>query len=316
LAEKIRHISLPERVIPLVMLLSVMLASPKVLSQQNTQFTQYISNELLVNPAYAGAEEALSISLLSKAQWAGVDGAPNTQSLTAHSLIKSNKVGLGFTIVNDKIGIHSRINASSSFAYRLELKQNTFLSFGLLAGISQEKSDFGSLSGQVQNPNDPKLNSTSLSQTNLEVGSGVYLITPRLNMGISMPNMLYKNEPSDSISSSLLNNNIFFIFRYSIPITNNFVLKPGLLMRYTNGLPLYMDINIATVVNNVLLVGISYRYKESINPIIQAKITPQFKIGYAFDYPIANESSFGSNSHEFMVSYLFSFSKHKVAELR
>ena len=293
-----------------------MMAGQPVLGQQNAQFTQYISNELLINPAYAGAEEALSISLLHRAQWAGVDGAPTTQALTAHSLFKSNKIGLGLAVVNDKIGIHHSITASSSFAYRIQLKQETFLSFGLQFGVNQVKSDFNSLAGQIQNPNDPALNKGNLSETSFEFGSGIYLITPRLNMGISMPNMLYKNIEADSIEDGLLNNNVYFLFRYGISLSNNLILQTGFLVKYSMYMPLSMDINLATIVNNVLLIGISYRIQESINPIIQAKITPQFKIGYAFDNPLSVVNSYGSNSHEFMVSYLFSFSKHKVSKLR
>ena len=287
-----------------------------VLGQQNTQFTQYIVNELIINPAYAGAEQALSISLLNRSQWSGVDGAPTTQALTAHSLIKEQKIGLGLVMMNDKIGVHNSFNTAASFSYRIELNNKAYLSFGLQAGIIQNKSDYNSLAGQVQNTNDPKLNSGNLSETNFEFGSGVYFITPRLNLGISMPNMLYKTAPSDSISYSLFNNNLYFLVRYRIPVSTNIMLQPGLIVRYANGLPIYTDINLSAIINKVLLVGVSYRIKESVNPILQAKITPQFKIGYSFDYPLANENSFGSNSHEFMISYLFSFSKNKVAELR
>lgn len=310
-----KHIANSNKMLYIAVLLLVMI-SQQVFSQQSAQFTQYISNELLINPAYAGAEEALSVSLLHRAQWSEVEGAPTTQSLTAHSLFKSSKVGLGLAVVNDKIGIHNILTASTSFAYRIQLKEETYLSFGLRFGLNQKKSDYNSLSGQIQNPNDPKLNGSNLSETDFEFGSGIYLVTPKLNMGISMPNMLYKPLESDSIDNSFLNNNIYFLFRYGISMSNNLILQPGFLIKYTYGLPMSMDINLATVVNNVLLIGISYRIQESINPIIQAKITPQFKIGYAFDYPLSAVNSYGSNSHEFMISYLFSFSKHKVSKLR
>lgn len=294
----------------------IVLISQQVFSQQRAQFTQYISNELLINPAYAGAEEALSVSLLHRTQWAAIEGAPTTQAFTGHSLVGSNKFGLGITVISDKIGIHKILTASSSFAYRIQLKKDAFLSFGLQFGVNQKKSDFSSLTGQIQNPNDPKINSSNLSETSFEFGSGIYLITPRLNIGISMPNMLNENSTIDSLGYKLLDNNLYFLTRYSIPITNNFSIQPGFLVKYINGLPLSLDLNLAAVINNVLLVGLSYRWEESINPIVQAKITPQFKIGYAFDYPLTEANSYGSNSHEFMLSYLFSFSQHKVSRLR
>ena len=306
----------PNKILLLLAVTLVILINHQGFSQQRAQFTQYISNELLINPAYAGAEEALSVSLFHRTQWAGIDGAPTTQSLAGHSLVKSNKLGLGITIVNDKIGIHKSFTASSSLAYRIQLKQDAFLSLGLQFGVNQKQSDFGSLSGQIQNPNDPKLNSSNISEINFEFGSGIYLITPRLNLGISMPNMLYENEAVDSPGYDLFDNTLYFLARYSIPITNNFKLQPGLLGRYVKNSPLSLDLNLAGVINDVLLVGVSYRLQESISPIIQAKLTPQFKIGYAYDYPLAGANSYGSNSHEFMLSYLFSFSQHKVSRLR
>lgn len=310
------HIVNSKKNLQLFTIALVVLISQEVFSQQRAQFTQYISNELLINPAYAGAEEALSVSLLHRTQWAAIEGAPTTQAFVGHSLVGSNKIGLGVTVVNDKIGIHKILTASSSFAYRIQLNEDAFLSFGLQFGVNQKKSDYSSLSGQIQNPNDPKINSSNLSETSFEFGSGIYLITPRLNIGISMPNMLHENTTIDSLGYNLLDNNLYFLTRYSIPVTKNFTIQPGFLIKYINGSPLSMDINIATVINNVLLVGLSYRWEESINPIIQAKITPQFKIGYAYDYPLAGASSYGSNSHEFMLSYLFSFSQHKVSRLR
>ena len=310
------HIVISKKILQVFTIALIILISQEVFSQQRAQFTQYISNELLINPAYAGAEEALSISLLHRTQWSAIEGAPTTQAFSGHSLVGSNKLGLGITVINDQIGIHKILTASSSFAYRIQLKQDAYLSFGLQFGVNQKKSDFSSLSGQIQNPNDPKINSSNLSETSFEFGSGIYLITPQLNIGISMPNMLNENTSIDSLGYNLLDNNLYFLTRYSIPISKNFTVQPGFLIRYLNDTPLSVDINLASVINNVLLIGISYRWEESINPIVQAKITPQFKIGYAYDYPLAESNSYGSNSHEFMLSYLFSFSQHKVSRLR
>ena len=305
-----------KKMLSILAALLLLFASQQVFSQQRAQFTQYISNELLINPAYAGAEEALSISLFHRMQWSDIEGSPTTQAFSGHSLMGSNKLGLGLIVINDKIGIHNIITASSSFAYRIQLNKDAFLSFGLQFGVNQKRSDFSSLSGQIQNPNDPKINSSNISEVNFEFGSGIYLITPRLNIGISMPNMLNENTTMDSLGYNLLDNNLYFLTRYSIPISHNFSIQPGFLVKYINDSPLSVDLNLATVINNVLLIGVSYRWEESINPIVQAKITPQFKIGYAYDYPLAGANSYGSASHEFMLSYLFSFSQHKVSRLR
>ena len=284
--------------------------------QQRPQFTQYISNELVINPAYAGAEGSLSVSFLHRNQWAGIEGAPTTQSFTAHSLINNNNVGLGLVVLNDQIGIHSIITASSSFAYRLQLKKETYLSFGLQLGANQQKSDFNSLASQVQTANDPTLNASDISKTTVEVGSGIYLSNSKLSLGISMPNMLNTTSEFDSIPYSVLNNDLFLLTRYRLAINSNITLQPGLLMKYNRSIPVSIDFNLAGEINKVLLLGISYRIQESLNYMVQAKLTPQFKLGYALDAPLKGEDSFGVNSHEFMISYMFHFANSKISQPR
>lgn len=293
----------------------VVTITQQAFGQQRAHFTQYITNELVINPAYAGAEEALSVALLHRSQWSDIEGAPVTQSFTAHSLFKSKNVGLGLSVINDKIGIHGILTAHSSYAYRIQLNEETFLSFGLQFGLNQRKSDFNSLSDQVQNANDPKLYSSNISKTSFEFGSGLYLKSSWLNLGISIPNMLPEKTLSDSINISLANN-IYFLGRYNIPVNINVSFQPGILVKYVQGLPVSYDINLAAIINDVLLLGMSYRTQESINAIIQAKITPQLKIGYAYDYPLAKVGGVGSNSNEFMISYLFRFLNFRISKPR
>lgn len=311
----INHIGNYKKVLYFVLVIVVTITQ-QAFGQQRAHFTQYITNELVINPAYAGAEEALSVALLYRSQWSDIEGAPVTQSFTAHSLFKSKNVGLGLSVINDKIGIHGILTAHSSYAYRIQLNEETFLSFGLQFGLNQRKSDFNSLSGQVQNANDPKLYSSNSSKTSFEFGSGLYLKSSRLNLGISIPNMLPEKTRSDSIDFSLTNNNIYFLGRYKIPVNSNVSFQPGILVKYLQGLPVSYDINLAAVINDVLLLGLSYRTQESINAIIQAKLTPQLKIGYAYDYPLAKVGGVGSNSNEFMVSYLFRFSNYRISKPR
>jgi len=286
-------------------------------AQQRPHFTQYISNELIINPAYAGAEEALSTTFVHRSQWSDLEGAPSTQTFTAHSLFKSKKIGLGLAVINDEIGVHSILNAAASYAYHIQLDEETYFSMGLQFGIEQKKSDYNSLLNQVQVANDPTLSGADLSSTSFEFGTGVYLKSRRLVMGISVPNMLPERSViDDSLNLSLSNNNFYFLSRYEIPANNNISFKPGFLIIYHPGLPVTYDLNLAAIFNDVLLVGMSYRSMKSINAIIQAKITPQLKIGYSFDYALSGGTGIQSNSHEFMIHYLFRFSSNRITNPR
>ena len=171
-------------------------------------------------------------------------------------------------------------------------------------GFNQLKSDFSSLAGQIQNINDPKLNSANISRTRFVFGSGIYLKGPRFNLGFSIPDMVSEN------------NHIYLLGSYNIIVNDNMDFLPGILFNYAKGLPLSYDINLASEINEVILFGLSYRSQKSIGAIIRTKLTPQFKIGYSFDYPMASSSSTGNNSHEFMISYLFSFANNKISKPR
>jgi type IX secretion system PorP/SprF family membrane protein len=134
-----------------------------MVAQQKMQFTQYMFNGLVINPAYAGADEALSLTFIHRSQWAGVENAPQTQTLSAHTLFKRKHFGLGLTIVNDKIGVHKNLSILSNYAYHLRTGKKSALSFGLQAGMNNQKSDYTSL--LTAGNNDPKLYNPVLTET-------------------------------------------------------------------------------------------------------------------------------------------------------
>lgn len=302
---------------PLLLIIFLILFQSTIsYSQQRPQFTQYISNELIINPAFAGAEGPLSAALVFRNQWSGIEGSPTTQTFTAHSLIKSKNLGIGLSVINDKIGIHKSLLGDASFSYRIPTGETSYFSFGLQFGFNQRRSDFNSISNQVQSASDPVLFGADLTQTQFEFGSGVYFRSKKLSLGFSIPNMLPAKTISDTLDFSISNANMFLSARYKIPVSKNFILQPGLLLKRLEGTPLSYDINLALIFNEVVLVGVSYRKLQSVNTAVQFRVTPQLRIGYAYDIPISNENTFNRSSHEFMISYFFSFSKHNVTKPR
>ena len=281
--------------------------------QQLGQYTQYMSNELVINPAFAGAHEALSLTMVYRSQWIGLEGAPTTQSFSAHSLVKNKHIGLGLSVINDRIGIHRNFTLSTNYAYHLEIAPETFFSMGLLVGVNNQSSDFGSLSGFAQSPNDPSISEGNITQTNLQLGTGVYLRSPKLHLGLSAPKLFSgKTSSSDSSAVNLSKTHYFLYGRYRVPIHPNIKLQPGLLIKYLPGVPFSFDFSLAAIFNEVLLTGLSYRSFESIDLLVQAKVTPQLKVGYNYDYPISKVSELSHSSHEIMLNYIFRFSKYKI----
>ena len=275
-------------------------------AQQRVQYTQYMFSGLLINPAYAGAEGPLNITLVQRSQWTGVEGAPSTQTLLAHSLFKEKKMGIGLSVVNDRIGIHTNLNALANYAYHIPVGHDAYLSLGLQAGIQNRKSDYLSLIGDANN--DPRLHNPQFSHTAFDVGAGIYFRSSNFHVGISAPEIIpQKLRLNDSLTIELGNRSYFLFSKYRFTLNEKIDLEPSTLLKYLPGLPVSADFNLNVIFYDALTAGVSYRRDESVDLLLKAQITPQLQFGYAYDHPIGQIARVSNGSHEMMLSYLFRF---------
>jgi len=271
-----------------------------VYAQQSPQFTQFMFNNLAINPAYAGADGALSLTAVARSQWTGVDGAPVTESFAAHGLFR-DRVGLGLSVVNDQVGVHRNTNALASYAYHLKAGKRAFISLGLAAGMTNFVSDYLSLNVA----NDPRAMS-SLRGTRMNLGTGLYFRSPGVDLGLSAPNLLSRRMSiSDTTGITFRSPDILGYARYRLKLNENYTLQPAVLLKYYAGLPVSYDVNGSIIYKNVITAGLSYRSHESFDFLIKLQLTLRMEFGYSFDYPIGKISSLSSASHEVMVHYVF-----------
>lgn len=286
-----------------------------VIAQQKVQFTQYMFNEVVINPAYAGADEALSLTFIQRKQWANIESSPTTQTFSGHTLFKKRHFGLGATIINDKIGVHRNLSALSSFAYHLKVGKESYLSMGLQGGLHSRKSNYARLASGANM--DPKLFDAAVAYTAFDLGMGFYFRSPRFHVGLSAPEMLPEEfSLNDTTSVTLKDANYFLFARYTITLNENMELEPSLLLKYFAGIPLSFDVNMSFIFRKVLTVGLSYRKKESLDVMLRGQITPQIQFGYSYDHPIGEVSKVSNGSHEFMINYVFKYVKSKVESPR
>jgi type IX secretion system PorP/SprF family membrane protein len=284
-------------------------------AQQKVQFTQYMFNGLVINPAYAGADEALSLTLIQRKQWANVEGSPSTQSLSAHTLFGRKHIGLGMTLINDKIGIHKNLSALTNYAYHLRVGTKSYLSMGVQAGLHSRKSNYGRLAGTTNT--DPRLYDASVSYTAFDFGMGLYYRSPKLHVGLSAPEMLPERFLlNDTLTVRLSNVNIFGFSKYVFVLSPMFDLEPSILIKHLTGVPLSYDLNVNVIYRKVLSAGLSYRKKESIDFMLKAQLTPQLQFGYAYDHPVGKISTMTNGSHEFIIKYVFRYTQDKVMSPR
>lgn len=294
------------------------ISSSLVNAQQAIQFSQYFSNQLVLNPAYAGADDALSLTFMHRSQWTSVGGSPQTTTLSGHTLFKNEHTGLGVNLVSDKINIHSNTSFTGIYSYRIKTGAASYLSLGLQSGINFIKSDYTSLSGSLQNPTDPNIGSKNVSESAIQFGAGMYYKNPRLEIGLSAP-IIYSSAKvgdTDSPTIASVTPHYFFYTRYKIDLSNHVQLYPGFLLKGKSGWPLSIDLNIDALLNNVLMIGLSYRSFETLSAIVQVKILPQVKFGYAYDIPLSSIQGINFNTHEIMLHYIFQYKAYNVKSPR
>ena len=114
----------------------ILLGSWMSIAQQLPQFTQYMYNTISINPAYAGSRETLSVVGLHRSQWVGLEGGPTTQTLSIHTPMRNERVGLGFSFINDELGYQNFSYLYADFSYTIPTGENSKLAFGLKAGFT------------------------------------------------------------------------------------------------------------------------------------------------------------------------------------
>lgn len=275
------------------------------MAQQNVQFTQYMFNGLVINPAYAGADEALSLTFIHRSQWTGMDNAPSTQTLAAHTLIRKKQVGAGLTVVNDRVGIHKNLTLLNSYAYHIRTGKQSYFSMGLQGGIKSIRSDYASLMGAS---GDPATMNAYVSRVFFDFGAGIYFRSRKFDAGFSVPEINTQRFYNTDSATSRFNPSALLLFvRYRIMLSDQFVLEPSTLIKYLKGVPLSADLNMNMIYRNVLTFGLSYRTRESVDFILKGQVTPQLQFGYAYDHPIGNVARVSNGSHELMVQYVFRY---------
>ena len=288
----------------LIVLLFVWI-SPALYAQQFPQYAQYMFNPLAINPAVAGGEEALSIGFINRDQWKGIENAPSTQTLNAHSLFLKQNLGLGLVFTHDKIGVHKNLFASVAPAYHLKISKHSTLSFGAQVNVVHQRSDYPTL---IQSgPTDPNL-TRAVNTVYTDFGFGLYFRTANFQLGLSAPSFRKQQvNPSDTVSLHYQHANYFLFTRYQLPINPYWKIEPGFLAKHSHNLPFAWDANINFIYRNVLTFGASYRSEKSVTALLMAHASRQLRIGYTYDFSVGNTWLPRSGSHELMVKYVFKF---------
>lgn len=289
--------------------LSTLLASLFVSAQQDPQYTQYMYNMSVLNPAYAiDNPDAINIGGLYRAQWVGSVGGPTTGTFFGHAVLGKRVEG-GLSIIHDQIGdVVKETNVYADFAYVIPVSENNKLSFGLKAGTTFFSTNFNGFI--YSDPIPDQAFSNNLSRTFPNIGIGTYYFGTNYYLGFSAPNLLTSKhlERQDGIVRTGSEEiHYFFTGGYVFNLSNNLKFKPAFMTKGVSGAPLSLDITANFLINNLFEAGIGYRFGDSFSGLVNFKVTPTLRVGYAYDRTISNLGRFNSGSHEIMI--LFDLSK-------
>ena len=206
-------------------------------------------NTLAVNSGYAGSRDALTITGLHRSQWVSFPGAPTTQTLTLHTPIHNDQLGLGLSVLNDKIGPTNTTAIYADFAYKLKINEKAKLAFGLKGGINLRSNGLSSLA--LDESNDDAFASDVTSDILPNFGFGLYYYTDKYYVGLSTPKLLENNFTTNTVSGSISaaseKRHYFLIAGTVFPITDNIKLKPTGFMKVTEGAPIEGDITLTAL---------------------------------------------------------------------
>jgi type IX secretion system PorP/SprF family membrane protein len=269
-------------------------------AQQDAQFTQYMYNTININPAYAGSRGALSIFALHRTQWVGLDGAPVTNAVSMNTPLNGSNLGLGVSIINDRIGPTTENTISADLSYTIPTSETFKLSFGIKATANIFDLDVNRL-----NPvdDDPSLHDFSNKFTP-NIGAGVYLHSDKAYVGFSIPNFIESNRYDDNEVAIFKEKiNYYLIAGYVFDMNDYIKFKPALLTKVVGGAPLQVDVSGNFMFNNKFVVGVAYRWSAAVSAMAGFQVSDGMYIGYGYDHETTNLKHYNSGSHEIFLRY-------------
>ena len=276
-------------------------------AQQLPQFSQYMFNTISVNPAYAGSREALNITALHRNQWTGIDGNPQTSTLSIHAPMRNDRVGLGISYINDRLGFESTNYVYGDFSYTVPASKTLNLSFGLKAGFTNYRLE-------TPDPNDIFFNS-EFNNWSPNFGAGMYLSSNLWYVGVSSPRVL-NTDLNEGEFEAIERNSYYAIGGLVLDVSESVKFKPTVLTKFTNGAPATYDVTANFLFYDKLWLGASYRFNDAdgFGAILDYQLAKDFRLGYAYDMPTGEVRPYTTGTHEVILIYETTFRKKGTAK--
>ncbi|MCB0516269.1 MAG: type IX secretion system membrane protein PorP/SprF [Chitinophagales bacterium] len=283
----------------------LVLSSLQLFAQQDAQYTGYMFNTQVYNPAYTGSRGVPSVLAYYRQQWLNINTAPQSLALSFQSPIKDKNMALGFHVESDWIGVHNRLSAFASYAYIINTNKGN-IALGLQAGLLNTASNFSKV--ETLDGYDPIYDS-DVDKLSPNFGAGIYYYSDLFYIGASVPHLLNQDI---SVADAKQSRHYFFTTGFLLSPSKNFRIKPSVLVKVVpNEAPVSVDATVNFIIHNALWLGVSHRWKESVSFLAQYQINKNLRLGYAYDYPLSKLYNWWG-THDFFIGYEWGFSNDRV----
>lgn len=285
-------------------------------AQQDAQFTQYMYNTIEINPAYAGSRGALSVFGLYRTQWVGLDGAPETSTFSVNTPLSNSDLGLGVSLVNDKIGPTTENTLSADLSYTIPTSESWNLSFGIKGTANLFNLDINKLSMEDQ---DDQQFQNLKNRISPNVGAGIYYHSDRAYIGLSVPNFIETNR-YDSDDTAIFKEKINYYliagYVFNLDRLEYIKFKPAIMTKMVEGAPLQVDVSGNFMFNDKFVLGAAYRWSASVSAMAGFQVTKGMYIGYGYDHETTRLRKYNSGSHEIFLRFDFFNNYNKMISPR
>lgn len=271
-------------------------------AQQEPQYTQYMYNPTVINPAYAGSLGYGSLFSLYRTQWIGLEGAPKTLNLSYHQPLENTSLGLGGNIVHDEIGPSTTTNLGLDISYTIAFENQSRLAFGMRAGGQLLNIDYTKLNHY--NPSDVSFRTNISNQFSPNIGVGLFYYNENSYVGLSVP-MLLETKTYDEFAYSDVNRRQHYYLSAGkvFDLTYDIKFKPAFVAKMVAGAPLQVDLTANFLINDKFTAGVAYRWSAALSGLVGFKVSDRLMIGYGYDRETTRLANFNSGSHELFLQF-------------
>ena len=292
-----------------IFILAFLAYSGEVSAQQDPMYTQYMDNLQIVNPGFAGSKKFGNFMLVARNQWVSFDGAPKTRSFSYQTPLNEYKIGLGFSVLSDKIGPLTQTGIYFDYSYFLQVNEKYKMGLGIKGGFSFYRASLTDL--QTISP-DPIYSKDIYKNFLPNFGVGAFLFSDDTYFGLSVPKLVENTITREEYSTEYVSKekiHFYLVAGKKFNLSENIQLKASSMLKLVKNAPVSVDLTALVGFKEKFWVGGMYRFNSSFGILTQFNISEKMLIGYSYDIIYSELNAFNNGTHEIMFSYNFNIFK-------